>query len=202
MTFNIVFKLVISKNISKAWIFYLHFRLLFKCLVDSLNLLYGVFDFFQPQIFFFPSQLMAPPSPCLSPKPKIHSRSTTAFPLVPHQQSLSSLLSECFSFFHLILSLQVSHFPASILIQSAIICCLLCFVIHSHRNHHAHLKNRSPGLPWWLSGEESTCQCRRHRFDPWSGKIPHAMEQLSPCTTIEPVLHKTSHHGEKPEYHN
>ena len=126
---------------------------------------------------------MAPPSPCLSPKPKIHSRSTTAFPLVPHQQSLSSLLSECFSFFHLILFLQVSHFPASILIHSAIICCLLCFVIHSHRNHHAHLKNRSPGLPWWLSGEESTCQCRRHRFDPWSGKIPHAAEQLSPCAT-------------------
>ena len=22
------------------------------------------------------------------------------------------------------------------------------------------------GLPWWLSGEESTCQCRRHGFDP------------------------------------
>ena len=22
------------------------------------------------------------------------------------------------------------------------------------------------GLPWWLSGKESTCQCRRHRFDP------------------------------------
>jgi len=31
------------------------------------------------------------------------------------------------------------------------------------------------GLSWWLSGKESTCQCRRHRrhgFDPWVGKIP------------------------------
>ena len=28
------------------------------------------------------------------------------------------------------------------------------------------------GFPWWLSGKESTCQCRRHRFDPWVGKIP------------------------------
>ena len=28
------------------------------------------------------------------------------------------------------------------------------------------------GLPWWLRGKESTCQCRRHRFDPWVGKIP------------------------------
>ena len=32
----------------------------------------------------------------------------------------------------------------------------------------AHAK----GLPWWLSGKESTCQCRRSRFDPWVGKIP------------------------------
>ena len=23
-----------------------------------------------------------------------------------------------------------------------------------------------------LSGKESTCQCRRHRFDPWVEKIP------------------------------
>ena len=27
-------------------------------------------------------------------------------------------------------------------------------------------------LWWWLSGKESTCQCRRHTFDPWVGKIP------------------------------
>jgi len=40
-----------------------------------------------------------------------------------------------------------------------------------------------PGLPWWLSGKESACQHRRLRFDPWSGKIPHTVEQLSPCTT-------------------
>ena len=28
------------------------------------------------------------------------------------------------------------------------------------------------GLPRWLSGKESTCQCRRHGFSPWVGKIP------------------------------
>ena len=50
------------------------------------------------------------------------------------------------------------------------------------------LKNSKRELPWWLSGKESTCQCRRHRLDPRSRKIPHASEQLSPCTTIEPVL--------------
>ena len=26
-------------------------------------------------------------------------------------------------------------------------------------------------LPRWLSGKESFCQCRRHRFDPWIGEI-------------------------------
>ena len=37
------------------------------------------------------------------------------------------------------------------------------------------------GLAWWLSGKEFTYQYRRHRFDPWSVKIPHAAGQLSPC---------------------
>ena len=57
------------------------------------------------------------------------------------------------------------------------------------------LINLLPGLPWWLRGKESACQCRRHGFDPWSGKIPHAVEQLSPsvclsvaqsCSTLQP----------------
>ena len=28
------------------------------------------------------------------------------------------------------------------------------------------------GLPRWFSGKESACQCRRHGFYPWVGKIP------------------------------
>ena len=45
------------------------------------------------------------------------------------------------------------------------------------------------GLPWWHSGWESACQCRGYGFEPWSGKIPHATEQLSPCaTTTEAAL--------------
>ena len=33
------------------------------------------------------------------------------------------------------------------------------------------------------------CQCRGHGFKPWSRKIPHAAEQLNPCTTTtEPAL--------------
>ena len=49
-------------------------------------------------------------------------------------------------------------------------------------------KNMSGGLPWWRSGWESACQCRGHGFEPWSGKIPHAAEQLGPwATTTEPA---------------
>ena len=51
------------------------------------------------------------------------------------------------------------------------------------------------GLPWWHSGWESACQCKGHGFEPWSGRIPHATEQLGPWATtaeparLEPVLH-------------
>ena len=61
---------------------------------------------------------------------------------------------------------------------------VLPFRLNLKRTHGAG------GLPWWLSGKESTCQCRRHWFDPWAGKIPHAAEQLSPCAiTTETVLY-------------
>ena len=36
----------------------------------------------------------------------------------------------------------------------------------THTHTHTH------GLPKWLSGKESTCQCRRLRFNPWIRKIP------------------------------
>ena len=44
------------------------------------------------------------------------------------------------------------------------------------------------------SGWESACRCKGHGFEPWSGRIPHAAEQLGPWATIaepaclEPVL--------------
>ena len=63
------------------------------------------------------------------------------------------------------------------------------------------------GLPWWRSGWESACQCRGHGFEPWSGKIPHAMEQLGPWATIteparlEPVLrNKRGCENERPAH--
>ena len=44
------------------------------------------------------------------------------------------------------------------------------------------------GFPWWPSGKASTSQCRKYGFNPWSGKIPRAVEQLGSCATAtEPV---------------
>ena len=86
---------------------------------------------------------------------------------------------------------------------------------------HTYQNKIQVGLPWWHSGWGSACQCRVHGFEPWSGKIPHAAEQLSPCaTTTEPALqspratttepaclesmlrNKRSHHNEKPAHSN
>ena len=44
-------------------------------------------------------------------------------------------------------------------------------------------------LPWWLSGKESSCQCRNTGSVPDLGRSQHAAGELSPCaTTIELVL--------------
>ena len=48
------------------------------------------------------------------------------------------------------------------------------------KNTVTEIKNTRRGLPWWRSGWEPACQCKRHGFEPWFGKIPHAAEQLSP----------------------
>ena len=69
------------------------------------------------------------------------------------------------------------------------------------------LKSYVKGLPWWCSGWESACQCRGLGFEPWSGKIPQAAEQLGPWATttepalLEPVLHnKRGRDSERPAH--
>ena len=82
---------------------------------------------------------------------------------------------------------------------------------HSPESSTASLKNLFKkfifGLPWWGSGWESACQCRGHGFEPCSGKIPHAAEQLSPWATtteparLEPVLrNKRGRDSERPAH--
>ena len=70
-----------------------------------------------------------------------------------------------------------------------------------------YLKTQSGGLPWWRTGWESACRCGGHGFEPWSGKIPRAAEQLGPWATtteparLEPVLcSKRGHDSERPAH--
>ena len=44
--------------------------------------------------------------------------------------------------------------------------------VYLYENVFINSDDNGRGRLWWLSGEESTCQCRRHRFDAWVGKIP------------------------------
>ena len=46
-------------------------------------------------------------------------------------------------------------------------------------NSKRKLRRQLLELPRWLSDKESSWQYRRHRFNPWPGKIPHAVEQMN-----------------------
>ena len=46
--------------------------------------------------------------------------------------------------------------------------CILCIILLNSVKSFIS----SVGLSRWLSGKESTCQCKRCGFDPWVGKIP------------------------------
>ena len=48
------------------------------------------------------------------------------------------------------------------------------------------------GLPWWVSVKEFACQCRRHGFNPWVGKIPWRKEWEP-----SPVLLSGEFHGQR-----
>ena len=55
--------------------------------------------------------------------------------------------------------------------------------------------NRKPGQPLWLSGKESTCQCRRQRrlwFDLWVEKIASSRKQQP-----TPVFFPGEFHGQR-----
>ena len=71
------------------------------------------------------------------------------------------------------------------------------------------LNSLQVGLPWWCSGWESACQCGGHGFEPWSGRIPCAAEQVGPWATIaeparlEPVFrNERGRDGEGPARHD
>ena len=57
-------------------------------------------------------------------------------------------------------------------------------------------KGTDEGLPWWLSGEESACQCRRCRFDPWGWEDPLEEEMATHSSILAPEITWTEGPGE------
>ena len=53
-------------------------------------------------------------------------------------------------------------------------------LVRELRSHMLCSQKKKLGSSWWRSGKEFSCQCRRHGFNPWSERIPDAVEQLSP----------------------
>ena len=54
------------------------------------------------------------------------------------------------------------------------------------------------GLPKWLSGKESTCECRsfrRHKFDPWVRKIPWRKKWASTPVFLPRKIPRTEEPG-------
>ncbi|KAB0353122.1 hypothetical protein FD754_017979 [Muntiacus muntjak] len=72
---------------------------------------------------------------------------------------------------------------------------------HKSSDHNHTPGDTAPPRPY--KPGSPTFHCRGHWLIPWSKKIPHAMEQLSPsATTTEPVLcNKRSHRSLKPTHH-
>ena len=54
------------------------------------------------------------------------------------------------------------------------------------------------GFPRWCSGKESACQCRRHRFYPWTGRCPGGGNGIPPWRrNSSPVFLPGKFHGQR-----
>ena len=54
----------------------------------------------------------------------------------------------------------------------------------------AHLETDTDGLPWWLRQYRVCLQRRKHRVNPWVGKIPWRREWQAVVRGITKVGHK------------
>ena len=98
-------------------------------------------------------------------KPKPLSLSPLTHPLHEYYASLCERLT------------KESSFHARIVFYSTVIVFLIFWYNMSY--FPGFLKEKS-GPPWWFSGKESACPCRRRGFDPWSRSTAHAAEPLGP----------------------
>ena len=76
---------------------------------------------------------------------------------------------------------------------------LFAVFCHSLTLKEPNYKNEITVFPWWLSGKESACQCRRHAFNPVVQEYPtlhgaHVPQLLNLCSRAqEPQLLKPTH---------
>ena len=143
---------------------------------------------------------------CLDPRRRLATASCSG----PHSWALTALLTMALcsqASSHKCPPADIFCCPPTFWLRSDHITKALCTEVPSEIQDFPRGLQKCPGLglPWWRSGWESACQCRGHRFEPWSGKIPHAAEQLSPWATttepthLEPVLrNKRGHDSERP----
>ena len=60
-------------------------------------------------------------------------------------------------------------------------------MFHSSPNR---LRQNFGGLPWWLSGKESACQCRRLGFEPWVREMPWGRKWQSTPVFVPGKYHR------------
>ena len=85
------------------------------------------------------------------------------------------------------LTLKLTNMPRHYLIMTRFHLPFLLWTLY-HPELQKHTKMIS-GFPGGSVVKTLPGQCRRQVFNPWSGKIPHTSEQLSPwATTTEAVL--------------
>ena len=72
-------------------------------------------------------------------------------------------------------------------------------ITRMHLLSSKYLTSPSQNYPGQDFSAGSVCQSRGHRFNPWSGRVPLAAEQLSPrTTTTEPTPRVRAPQQEKP----
>ena len=80
-------------------------------------------------------------------------------------------------FLHLLVTLALSVLGNSTHLEPPSLHLSTTYTGHRH-TMLPDINNWNLGLPWWVSGKESACQCRGNRFDPWLRKMPHVTEQV------------------------
>ena len=72
------------------------------------------------------------------------------------------------------------------------LCVYVCVCVHASLPSIFFFNNFYLGFPGSLSGNESACYCRRHKFNPWVGKIPRRKKQQP-----TPVSLSGNYHGQR-----